>query len=315
MDVEVDTSAAPEGGDLSNDGVEETSPVAEIETDTEGVEPTPEEAAEARRAARLKAAEEAEQAQARARAERARRIRAAEEQAAQNRWRQEQARYQQERQEWERTIAEQRALLAKGGPDALKALGVDYATLTQQFLEENSPDAQARKLQARLDELERREQERQERIAQEQEAQREQANLSHATSLLDAHAEQFPHAFDLPRHLQVGGIKQARAELAARYGQDPTYEQIFHRLDQVAAELHAETEKRRAMRARPLPSDGDTERDAALSATQGDAPRPLSNQLAAAKASKKPAQTEEELDRLLMAELREAVRKDARSSR
>lgn len=166
--------------------------------------------------------------------------------------------------------AEINEMIRKGGPSALKALGVDYAELTQQYLEAQGPDAALnatrKELAALSAKLEAKEQAEREWHEQRQRSEREQSakaqreqGLQYALGELDKVAEQYPNVYTLPEPLLANWLEQGTRILHKRLGRIPTVQDLFTALEVDAQEYHGHIESRRAQLARrSLPSEGDT---------------------------------------------------------
>lgn len=266
---------------------------------------------DARKAARLQSAEQAEQASAKARTERAQRIRQDEERNASTRYQYERAQFEQERAQFQQQARAQAEAIRKGGPEALKALGLNYEQLTREWIDSGSPEERVNALQARLDAQEEQAQRREQEYRQQQAERHEHQTVYGATQVLERHAASYPDAYDLPENLQIAGISRIKHQLLEAYGQAPTYEQVFERLDYEAKMHFTEVERRRQARAsRANPSNGAVSQEESAQANQGK-PRTLNNGLSATKATRKTPMTEEEMDAMLLSELREALVKDS----
>lgn len=298
-DAEVDNDAA-----LKEEEEAELSPEQKAEKEKE-----------ARRTARVTAAEEAERKAEAIRKERA------EQRAAQERADRIAARERALDAEIARSKAMndelQRKLhaVSSGGPDALKALGLDYPTLTKKYLEEQDPEAIARAAIARTEALERQIRERdardQQRVAEQQAEQQRRAFVELAYD----NAEEFPHAATAAPRLLRTLADEAATEYFAEFGSYPNFAALLPRVDEKARREHEEVKQRSAKRARPgsEPSDGATAtRD---TTTNGQDARPPANRTldsarAGTKATPRRQMTPEEEDEWALEQLRQARKAD-----
>lgn len=218
-------------------------------------EKTPEQAAAdaaaSRRAERISRAAEAEKRAAEARE--SRRVRQDIERAEQER-----ARVAQERQAWEQQRNAEAEAIRKGGLEALKARGLDYAELTKEYIDQSSPEAQER---ARLRaEVENTKKQLEELTASQQRAAAERAYAEIQTAL-EQHADEYPDAYELSPGMFRAGVSVIARQMIAQ-GRQPTYTSVLKSLDESAKADHAVRQQRRSAlqkRIKPTPSQAPTQ--------------------------------------------------------
>jgi hypothetical protein len=168
--------------------------------------------------------------------------------------------------------------LRNGGPEALKAIGVDYAEWTNQQLQAASPEAAAQRALREMAELRTELAQREQAQAQARhEAQLEahqaraqqhrERGLQYAAAELEKSAEQFPNTYTLPEHVLEDWVVRGTQILHQRTGRVPTTAELFSAIEQDAIEYHGSIEQRRAkLASRTLPSNGTTQTTGQLAA-------------------------------------------------
>jgi hypothetical protein len=302
-------SAPEEGADASEDETPEAAKAREVEE---------------RKAARIREADEAEK-RAQTERERRRKERAEQERIASLEARERQIEDAFGRvQEHLRELGDLKQKILSGGPDALKALGVDYPTLTRKYLEDNSPEALAQRAYEEAQAIRREIQEREEAARRADEERRRrmsvEAGRKRFSETIDTRADEYPHAFALPERFRHAIADEIAEEYIAQFRRAPTIDHVLELLDERAKSLQEESKTRSEKRARPptTPSDGTpSPQDTSGNGLHASKPpvRTLTSAAAATKATARRPMTDEEIDEWARQELRQAMQADrARST-
>lgn len=199
-----------------------------------------------------------------------------------------------ERRAWEEKQAAEAEAIRKGGVGALRArTGLDYSTLTKEWIDESSPEGRERAQFARdMAEHKRALAE----LTQQQQAQRIEAAFTAITSTLEHNAEKFPHVYEMTSGEFRAAVPAIAQRLIAQ-GRQPTESLVLKTLDDIAKDVHAERENRRAAlqtRIKSKPSNGATQQSSSSNASR--AVRTLTSQDGSQREAERGRKTEAELD-------------------
>lgn len=209
-----------------------------------------------------------------------------------------------------------RAQVAKGGFEALKALGIEYGDWTKKALEESGPDALAQRALREAEELKAELRRRDEQTAQQRESAQIEDGKKRFEAFAESNADDFPSAAILPSRTFRALADEAAVEFINKHGYAPSFELLLPRLDQKAAEYHNELKTKSAKRtpAATTPSDGATTPQAKPGLPANAPPtRTLTPAIAGTRATPPRQMTDEEVDEWARMELRKAMRADRES--